>query len=321
MAVSLDAESVVKHFAYKNYGQVVQVDRPIYNKDKNIYVSNVRANYPLYIFDDRTPDDYDVRVLKIEHLGQVMLNDKLQIVSTSTTYGDQCKENLHLVLEGWKRQAENIVVSTSSNQLIEIEAFRNYFNQIELILEYLMEYNKIHRTELTRYLYSDNKNKILRYMNLLCSLQITRYEEPYYEMGNTYISIEQETSNEEELLKTILAYLLKYRYPTLRDEFKLRMLEKTAGIDNVIYLPEMETENPIYRTPKSISNSYKKYYDRYINPLKLNQILRRLEKVGAIRNKNNKYFGDDELREEMIIKKKKLEPLSISPHIPNIIYY
>jgi len=321
MAVEIKAQSVVNRFAFKEYGQVIHVDPPIYNEKGKFYTSNVRANYPVYIFDDRVPNDYEIRVLKIEHLGQIMLNNKLQIIPTHTTYGDRCRENLTTVLNAWKRQAENIIVSSSSYQLIQIEAFKNHFSQIEEILEYMMEQKKIHRIELTKYVYSDRKQKRLRYVNLLESLNILRYEEPYYVMGNTYITIELEAEDDKELLNGLLSHIIKYRYQTLKDEFRLTILEKTVGVDSVIYIPELQIEKSVYRTKSSITKGYKKYYGKHINPLKLNQILRRLEKVGAIRRKSNAFYGDEKLREDMIVKKKKLEPLTISPNIPNIINY
>lgn len=316
MASIMDAQLVVERFAFKEYGQVIKVDPPMYINKGNYYLSNVRANYPVYIFDDREPADYKIRVLKIEHLGQITLNDQFQIVPTRTTYGTECLNNLKMMLEYWKQQAENIVVSASSDQLIQIESFRNHFNKIELILEYLMENDRIHKADLTRYEPKEQKLKIRRYVNLMESLGIVRYEEPYYVPANVYISTEKETKTDEELLKSLLSHIIKIRYPTLRDEFGLTILEKTVGVDNVIYLPELEMEEPVYRNKPSIADSYKRYYGKNINPMRLNQILRRLEKVGAIQRKLDNYFGVEDLREDMITKKKKLEPLTISPHIP-----
>jgi len=309
----MEAQSVIDRFAFKEYGQVIKVDPPFYNEKTGFYISNIKANYPVYIFDDRTPSDYNVRVLKIKHLGQITLNDKLQVIPHFTTYGEECRENLIKVLDSWKRQAENIVVSASSNQLTKIEDFRNHFSLIERIIDYLIDYNKIHNIELTRYLNKDDKLKIKRYVNLLEELELVRYEEPYYEIANKYTTIESATKNPKDLMTNILAYIIENRYPILRDEFKLTILEKTISIDSIIYLPEMELEEPIYRKFKSISDDYKKYYNKNINPLHLNQILRRLEKVGAIQRDGIEYFGDEELREDMITRKKKLGPLSIAP--------
>jgi hypothetical protein len=226
-----------------------------------------------------------------------------------------------MMLEYWKKQAENIVVSTSSDQLILIESFRNHFNKIELILEYLMENDRIHNIDLTMYEPKDQKLKMKRYVNLLDSLGIIRYEEPYYVPANVYISTEKKVETDEALITSLLSHIIKNRYPTLRDEFGLTILEKTVGIDNVIYLPELEMEESVFRKKSSIADSYKKYYGRNINPMRLNQILRRLEKVGAIQRKLDNYFGVEKLREDMITKKKKLEPLTLAPYIPNILNY
>lgn len=307
------AKAIVERFAFKQYGQVIKVDPPVLNEALGNYVSNVRANYPVYIFDDRSPQDYAVRVLKIKHLGQITLNKDLQIIPRFTTYGQDAEDNLVHVLNSWKKQVEHIVVSASSNQLIKIEKFRNHFSQIERILEYLMEYKKIHQVELTRYLSSRDKRRIKKYINLLESIEIIRFVEPYYEIGNRYITIEGATKPKQDLMLNLLSHIIEYRYPILRDEFGLTILEKTVSVDNVIYLPELETESSVFRSINSIANNYKKYYNRNINPLQLNQILRRLEKAGAICRKGSSFYGDETLREDMITRKKKLAPLSIAP--------
>ena len=43
------------------------------------------------------------------------------------------------------------------------------------------------------------------------------------------------------------------------------ILEKAIGIDNIIYLPELEIGEPVYRRRKSIESLYKKYYERTKN--------------------------------------------------------
>jgi len=315
----MDAQTITQRFAFKEYGQVVKVDDPILNKTYKRYIANIRANYPIFIRDDLSPADYEVRVLKIGSLGQITLNEELQIMPKLTTYREECKQNLIKILNLWKAQAENIVVTASSDQLIMIEEFRNHFSQIERLLDHVREYKRIHSIELTKYLSNKEKRKIGRYVNLLVSLDILRFieENSYYEYGNQYIGIEKELRekgriNEEKLKLAILSYIIKNRYPILRDEFQLTILESTIGIDNVIYLPELELKKSVCRKPDSIASNYKKYYNRNINPLHLTQILKRLLRVGAIRRKGRVYYGDDNLRENMLEQKKLLKPLAIS---------
>lgn len=311
----MSVQSIIDRFAYKEYGQVISVDSPRYDKYREKYYANLRANYPLFIFDDREPNKYIVRVLKINSIGQICINNELHIVPEFTTYNYDSEKNLEKVLEMWKKQAENIVVMASSDNFVKIEAFQNYFNQIDLILDHLLEFEKIYNTEIKKHLPNKDRKKLLRYINLLESLDIIRKAYDYYEFGNTFISwnLDRENMSENDLKKIVLSYLIKNRYLTLRDEFHLTILEKTISIDNIIYLPELEYQNAIFRKRQSIANSYKKYYNRYINPLQLTQILKRLLKVGAIDKKGQNYFGEENLRENMITIKETLQPLSLTP--------
>lgn len=314
----MSAEDVIDRFAYKEYGQVINVDPPIYDEYRKNYRSNVKANYPIFIYDDREPGSYKVRVLKIQNIGQICLNEELKIVPEFTTYRHDSENNLSMILELWKNQAENIVITTSSDNFVRIEAFQNHFSQIDLILSHLFEYEKIYDHEIKKYLPIKDRKRLFRYINLLQSLDLIRKVHDYYEFGNEFNSWTLDENNqksEEDLKLTVISYLIKNRYSTLRDEFKLTILEKTINIDNVIYLPELEYQNAIHRKRASIAASFKRYYNKNINPLHLTQILRRLSKCGAIVEKNQKYYGDESLRENMLSLKKRLQPLSLTPWI------
>lgn len=303
----------LQRFAAKEYGQFILVDPPVLDPDKQTYQANIRANYPVYIHDDRNPSDYRVRVLKIQSLGSVYLNKDAQILPHLTTYREQCDTNLTDLLKLWREQAENIVVSCSSDNLVQIKEFQNHFNQIEVIVDYLKEFNRITDFEVARYNPKKDRSRLNRYLHLLEELELVRREGLTFVPGRQFVLFEEKAANDDALKQSILSYILRNRYITIRDFFKITILEKTIGIESMIYLPEIETGEPIHRRPATIALSYKNYYERNINPIHLNHILKRLERCKAIERQGSTYHGSGDLREMMINRKKDLPPLSISP--------
>jgi hypothetical protein len=307
----MTAESVINQFTYVEYGQFIIVDPPTFDHKSQTYYSNIRSDFPVFIHDDREPADYKVRVLKIESLGQIYLNKDLQIIPQLTTRSEECNTNLESLLRLWRDQAERIVLSCSSDNLATIEEFRHHLNQIELIIDNLKEYGEIRNFEINKFMPSYDRIKLKRYLSLLKGLDIVREVESGYKPGERFISIENVAKNENAFRNSILSYIIKNRYQTLRDVFKITILERTVNIDNIIYLPELELEEPIHRMKQSIASSYKFHYKQNINPLHLTHILSRLKRCKAIRQKGNRYFGCNDLREDMLKVKRTLRPLTI----------
>lgn len=307
---------MISKFAYDEYGQFIFVDSPQFDRESKIYYANIRSKLPVFIHDDRTPAHYKVRVLKIDSLGKIYLNKDLELIPNLTTRREECYRNLENILKLWRARTEHIVVQCSSDQLVKIEDFRNHFSQIELIVDHLLEFGEIKNTEISKYMPSKDKAKLIRYLSLLEGLDIVRRTETSYKMGNEFINLEKRLEVKEDIQLDIrlvvLSHVIKNRYLTLKDVFGLNILEKTVNIDNVIYLPELELEEPIYRKRSTIANSYKYYYKRNINALHLTRILKRLENCGAIHRISDKYLGHDHLREKMLDKKRVLKPLTIT---------
>jgi len=309
----MDAASVISRFAYREYGQNIFVDPPQFDEKSNLYYSNIRSKIPVFIYDDRHAADYKVRVLKVDSLGSIYLNDKLKLVAQLTTYRDKCYENLENLLKIWRQRIENIVVTSSSDQFAKIPAFTNHFGKIELIIENLIESGEIKNTDLEKGI--SDRDKILRYLDLLEGLQLVRKVENGYLMGNNLINLQTRCETPEELWTAVLSHVIKERYLSLKKVFGINILEKAISIDNVIYSPEIELKEAVYRRKSTIAEGFRYHYHKKINPLHLIRGLKRLERAGAIRRDGSNYFGQETLREEMIRRRESEPPLVISPLI------
>lgn len=306
-----EAKTVIDGFAEKEFGQFIFVDAPVYDSENKMHSANIRSKIPVFIHDDRVPG-YQVRVLKIDSLGKLYLNSNLQLMTEISTLRDKCYSNLEEMLDLWRRRTENIIVSTTASNLVAINEFKFAFSKFELVLDHLEIFGEVTNVELRRRMPTEDKRKLPRYLSLLEDLDLVRKVDTGYVPGNLLVSIEKRVPTDEKR-HYILAHILRTRYLTLRDVFRLSLLELAIKIENMIYLPELETGKSIYQKHGSIGRAFKKHYKEHINSLHLTRNLTRLERCGAILRDGIRYHGVDEYRDEMMALKKKLKPLSIYP--------
>ena len=306
------AEQTAQRFLFGHYGDLILADAPFFDATKQVYVSNLRSDYPIMVQDDKTPET-KLHILKVDHLGAIYIDKELKIIQEQTTSREKCIENLKLFFNLWLKKAEEIIVSSSAEALVNVSRFRHYFDPIEAFLVSIFDYGRVSDKEIESCRSPERLQKVQQYLKLLEGLQIIRRSEDGYIAGNVFASIRESRPDyaEQELRNVLLSYIIKERYPTLRDVFKLTILEPTIHVDSCIYLPEIDEENPIYRTVESIGRDYREYYNKRISTLNLRLNLRRLENAKAIERDGNHYFGNETLLKEMVKIKKSLPPISL----------
>jgi hypothetical protein len=142
----------------------------------------------------------------------------------------------------------------------------------------LLEYGKITKYDWSRYNSIKERMKYERYLSILEGMNMIRKNNDYYESDNELIGIEKEPNG----LDVFLANVFKNRYIALRDICGLTVFERVIGIENVIYMPEIELHEPVYRTKANILIQYKRYYNKRLNPMNANKILKMLRDSVAI---------------------------------------
>jgi hypothetical protein len=309
--MSNESEQVAQRYAFSHYGNLILVDDPVFDEESGLYCSNLRSDYPLLIRDAEQPERPILHTLRIDSLGAIVVNKENRVMKDRTTSREACIETLKLFLKLWKKRSEEIIVSASANNLVRISRFRHFFDPIDSILISLWDYRKVYDLEIEHARFVDRRKKMRLYLQLLEGLEIVRRGNECYTPGNTFASVRAKEPNEEKFRDAILSHIIRERYPTLRDVFKLTILEPTIHIDSCIYLPELELEKSIHRTTDSIIMDYAKYYQRRINELDLRLILKRLENAEAIDRKGKHYFGNEQLLSKMVKIKKELPPVSM----------
>ena len=309
--MSSTVEQVAQRYAFSHYGHLILVDDPVLDSESGLYCSNLRSDYPLMIHDAEQPEKPLLHTLKIDSLGTIVVSKENRVLKDRTTSREACIETLKVFLQLWRKRSEEIIVSESANNLVRISRFRHFFDPIDSILISLWDYGKVYDLEIEHARFLDRRKKMRLYLELLEGLEIIRRGEECYTPGNVFASVRAREPNEQKFRDAILSYIIKERYPTLRDVFKLTILEPTIHIDSCVYLPELELEKAIHRTTDSITMDYAKYYQKRINDLDLRLILKRLENAEAIEREGKHYFGNEQLLKNMVVIKKKLPPVSM----------
>ena len=312
---NISVEQKAKRYMFSHYGDLILSDTPTFNEKGQVYVSNLRSDYPIMIQDDRSPER-KLHILKIDHVGAIYIDRDLRVDKEKTTSREACISNLKLFFNLWLKRAEEIIVSASADTLVNVSRFRHFFDPIDSILVSLSDYGEISDVEIEHARVAKRLRKLRLYLELLEGLQIIRRCNKGYVPGNVFVSIRQKKYenkdfDEQNFRNTLLSYVIRERYPTLRDVFKLTILEPTIHIDSCIYLPEMEIEKTVYRTIETIGKDYREYYNRRMPILDLRLNLRRLENAKAIERDGKHYFGNENLLRQMIEMKKSMAPISM----------
>lgn len=300
-------EQAVQQYAFSHYGHLILIDNPIFDETEGYYISNLRSDYPFVIKDDKAIKKKSLHVLKIDHLGYITMGKDCKIIHDRTTPRLECVRNIDLFFDAWQRRAEQIVVTTSADNFARITRFDHFFEPIDAILHSLWKYHKVYDAEIKTEPIPERRNKLCLYLELLEGLEIIRRVDRGYNEGKLALFLRDKYQNSREKFRTaVISTLIRERYTTLRDVFKLTIFERTIHIDNCIYLPEMEAEKSVYRTIESIQDDYRKYYRHKISQLNTELILYQLEGVDAIKSDGKHFYGNEKLLKEMMCVRKKI---------------
>jgi len=297
-------EKIIKTYTSKNYGHIIVADPPIYNEEKNTYTSNLRANYPLIIKNEKPPERKTMHLLKINSLGKITIDKSGKIIKEQTTQRDDCITNIQLFLERWKRRTEEIVVYTTLDKIIKGSRQNHYLTPINEIISNLWEYESINEIEIDAGRDKKRRQKTRQYLNLLEGLDIVQKQGKNFIEGNLTVSVRQEAKGNKRYFKDLLiSTIFKERYTALRDVFKLTVFEPMIRIEKCIYFQEIEMDDQIYRGTDSINREIKQNYRRVMNNDVLKRNLEQLVDFEVIEQSGQYFYGREDLRKTMIQRK------------------
>ena len=284
-----------RDYVVAKYGNLVSPEQPIFDKKEQLWKVKLSSEYPRLIKNDQ-PEERFVKTLLIKDLGTVWLNDKFSIVEDKSSTRNDAVENLRIRLRTWTDRAENIIVKSSSYQLANTGIANVFLNPIRTVLsafleeeDYVITFDEI----------EGSRSNYLKWISLLEDLQLVRKEKEGFVYGNMFTELLRNTAS-KDFMKTVLAYVIRERYPVLKEAFGVKQLETLVHMDSCYYVPALQAGKIICQKPESLFRRFINQYNKYKPELELRASLLELCNSKALLKRDNCYFGNEKLFKNML---------------------
>lgn len=297
-------------YVLTNYGNLLSIDEPYFDERERLWRVGLSTDYPRLIKND-SPEERYVRTLQIKDIGTIWLDEELTVIKKRSTPRNESVNTLKVRLRTWEERAESIIVKSSALQLARTGIASVFLNPIRTVLgSFIQEESAVitfEELEKTRDIY-------LKWICLLEDLQLVRKEGEGYTYGNVFTELMRKAPNDQEFLAQVLAYVIRERYPVLKEAFKLRQFETLVHLDSCYYRPALEAGKTLFLRAESLFHRYSVQYSRYKSPLELRSSLLELCSSEALHKKNEYYVANERLFAEMQKLSEELLQIS-SPRI------
>ncbi len=304
--MSSDLEYSIKKYTIDNYGDLIVPDKPSFDKKTKTWSTQLRSTYPR-IIEDEESKEIVVKFLNLMDLGTITMNEEFQVIKATTS--DNCEDQLLLRLDLWKKMSETIVVTASSNVFAEIAEGIHVLYPLVLILDKI---TSLKDSDNFKILESDvdeqrRPERIRQYLDLLEELDIVRKVNDGYVYGNVYVGIlEKLKMNSKKFKTTLLSYVIKHKYSTLRQVFDIRQLEPFVHLANAYYWPSLDAEKLVHMSRAHLYQRYQDYYDK-ITTWDFESRVSELTDHGALQLEHGYLIGNKDRFEEMLELKHKVQ--------------
>jgi len=295
MSVLQEVAKKSREYLLNHYGNLLSIDEPTFNEKEKLWRVKLKADYPRLIKNDN-PEERFVRTLQIKDLGTLCVNEKMIVVKEFSTSRSECVEILRERLKTWEERAENIIVKASALQLANTGIAQVFLNPIRTILSNFLEEET---TVISFEELEGLRESYLKWVRLLEDLQLVRREQDGYTYGNIFTEMRRKAKDDQEFLTHVLAYVVRERYPLLKEVFHLRQFETLVHLNSCYYRPALEAERILFLRAESLFSRYVAQY-RIRSRLELRAALLELCNSDALKKRNEYYFGNEELFPEML---------------------
>jgi len=297
MSVLQQVTKKARGHVLRHYGNLISIDEPIFDEQEKLWKVKMKTDYPRLIKNDE-PEERFVRTLRIRDLGTLVVNEDLVIVDHHSTSRSDCVRILRKRLKTWEDRAENIIVKTSALQLAGTGVARVFLNPINTILANFLQDESVvisfEELECLR-----KTQRYLQWIRLLEDLQLVHKQEEGYVYGNMFTELRRKVSDDRDFLTHVFAYVIRERYPMIKEVFNLKQFEPLVHLDNCYYRPAIEARTVLYRRAESLFNIYLAQY-KHRSRMELPAVLLELYNSQALKLKGKYYFANEELFERMI---------------------
>jgi len=293
-------EYIVKKHTTENYGDLIVADKPIFDENTKIWKSQLCSTYPRIIEDEKSKEII-VRFLNLRDLGTIEINENMKIINA--TSHKKCEDYLTSRIDLWKKHAEKIVVTASSDVFAKIAEGIHVLNPLRLVLGEITKFKKenniiVEGDEIDQ---QRRPPKIRQYLELLAELDIVKKVDNGYTYGNVLVGLLENDSSKKprELQNILLSHVIKRKYSTLRQVFGITQLEPFVHLANTYYWPSLDAEKLMHTTRSHLYQRFQDYYDK-VSSWDFNSKLSELIDNDALQDKNGYLIGNKDQFDAML---------------------
>lgn len=290
------ATQAVRRYVSANYGELVNVDEPRFDKDRGIWEAELVSYYPRIIRDDKRPSEPYIKFVFLQNLGRVELDANLNIMSASSRA--DCSRVVEERFSMLRQRAERIMVQASARNFASLTETQHVLAPIVKIIDNLLDRESKVPEISFKDLIGENE-RLSRYLDLLAEVGIVEKVESGYNSGRMFVEfLSKYRDDYDSLVRATLAHLIREGYPALRSVFDIRQLEPSIHVDNTYYWPALEADKIVYSRRDNLRYNYVANYGM-ISVISFNSILQRLCRANALMEGSGYYYANEMLFSEM----------------------
>src|SRR5487761_725354 len=257
----------IRRYVDRNYGDAISTEEPLYYESQKFWVAGLKSDYPRMIHDDYNKESF-VKFLTLKDLGEVRLSEDNIITATLR---EQLIERLQSRLLQWRERAQEIVLSSSAEELAKLGALKDSIAPIVVVVRYLAGKG---RHEITKRQLEGEQRSMLRWMDFLKQIKLLEPTENGFTYSSLFATLEKQTAGNgvEEFVNHVVAYIMKNYYST-----------------------SIQAGRMLYSKETSLLALYHKWYSRSYSDLRFSSILQELKNQRVLTERDGYWYGSDEI--------------------------
>jgi len=306
--ISTQANKAIRTYVIRHYGNLIRPCDAVLDSDSKTWVAELKSDYPTIIRDDENPKDRILKFLSLRQLGEVRITQDLAQVEAPTR--DECVRGVTTLLKRWREKAENIIISTSADELAKIGMVKDALNPIVMILSDFMREGREVITD-AEIRDEPRESRMRQYFQFLTQISLVQRVDEGYRYAPLFAQLRELNKKSDDFKNVLLAYIIKNHYSTIREFFRIWRFERFIHMDTCYYAPSLQAEKMLATRGESLLNRYESWYGP-ASRMRLRSVLDELVQVRALDRRGAFYYGQEELWQEMLAAKNEL-PVEISP--------
>jgi hypothetical protein len=284
----------IRRYVDRSYGDAITVTEPIHYPNGKFWVGELKSDYPRRIRDDKGNQSF-LKFLTLRDLGEVKLTDDNHIEATPR---EELIERLHSRLQQWQEKAQQIILSSTAEELAPLGAFKDSINPIVMWVRYLArKKNEITYEQITR---EPNPKQTQRWIDFLVQIKLLEPSSNGFTYSNLFLSMEKEvlsdpTKVREDFVNHVVAFIMRDYYNMIRQVFRVSRFETYLHMTICYYAPSIQAERMLYRKEESLLKLYHKWYSKTYSDPRLSNVLEELEHQKILKKVDDYWYGSEEI--------------------------